>query len=240
MQDATGSGDEVQKKKVEEEEDEDDDEDDEEALVPLAEMKLAKFELLPSTLLHQEFLHVRKEKGAVAVPVCTNETPDEDRLDDLGGDPNAAAAEAMGTSLKEASRSSSSSSSHTGFAGRAGHFLGSLFHPEAAGGVGGADSGSGGVGGGEDVDLSAQFLGKVELDSSETLAQGASVFLCLVTSPSASLEVRATNSAMVFFSWPALTVEVIATSKENDSTHIILQVFIFYFIGSYDLILHNI
>ena len=147
---------------------------------------------------------------------------------------------AMGTSLKEASRSSSSSSSHTGFAGRAGHFLGSLFHPEAAGGVGGADSGSGGVGGGEDVDLSAQFLGKVELDSSETLAQGASVFLCLVTSPSASLEVRATNSAMVFFSWPALTVEVIATSKENDSTHIILQVFIFYFIGSYDLILHNI
>ena len=93
MQDATGSGDEVQKKKVEEEEDEDDDEDDEEALVPLAEMKLAKFELLPSTLLHQEFLHVRKEKGAVAVPVCTNETPEEDRLDDLGGDPNAAAAE---------------------------------------------------------------------------------------------------------------------------------------------------
>ena len=96
MQDATGSGDEVQKKKVEEEEDEDDDvidEDNEEALVPLAEMKLAKFELLPSTLLHQEFLHVRKEKGAVAVPVCTNETPDEDRLDDLGGDPNAAAAE---------------------------------------------------------------------------------------------------------------------------------------------------
>ena len=100
MQDATGSGDEVQKKKVEEEEDEDDDEDDEEALVPLAEMKLAKFELLPSTLLHQEFLHVRKEKGAVAVPVCTNETPEEDRLDDLGGDPNAAAAEGTYSSFK--------------------------------------------------------------------------------------------------------------------------------------------
>jgi hypothetical protein len=176
--------------------------------VPLARMELATFTMLSSTLLHQEFTHSslgaegEKAGGATTIPVCTDETPEADRVDNLGGDPAAEAAAAMGVDPTDASRAHGN------------RIPMKLVTAARGGGAKGAKRSAKARRTAHEapIDLSKQFLGKVASDSSDTLGHGAPVFLCLVREPSPRIEIRATNAAVVFFSWPVLGVEVTAST----------------------------